>query len=139
MINNNNNQTESEKSPNGVEAPWVVSKKGAVYCMWQNIPDDIKSKLKMENDFKRMIGKFSYLVRRNGDGNCIVFRNTLRDHKNGFTKRSRYRLVEIQILPVEQANRLLASSTQYELVGADPVKVLDGQFFAVIGSKEKIQ
>ena len=135
--NNNNNQAESEKSTNTVKAPWIVSQKGAVYCKWQNLPDEIRSQLKMENDFKKMIGKFSYHVRRTGDGNCIIFRNTPRDHKYGFTKRSTYRLVEIQILPIEQANKLLATSTQFEVIGKDPIKVINQQFFAVLGRKDQ--
>lgn len=142
---NNNNQSESEKSATKVEAPWIMSQKGATYCMWQNLPEIIRSQLKMENDFEVKLGEFSYHVKRNGNGSCVVFRNTPTSNNNGFRtgqsfiKGSTYRMVEIQILPVDEANKLLATSNQFEVIGTDPIKVVNEQFFAVIGKKEKLQ
>jgi hypothetical protein len=138
------NDNHSEHQGFTVELPWRVSQKGAVYCMWQNLPDNVRTQLKQEHDFEMMIGEFSYHVKRNGDGSCIVFRNIAKDNKNGyrswqpFVKRPVYRTVEIQILPVEEANKLLASSNQFEVIGADPVKVVNEQFFAIVGKKEKV-
>lgn len=129
-----------------VEPPWIVSQKGAVYCMWQNLPDNIREHLKQEHDFEMMLGEFSYRVKRNGDGSCIVFRNIPRDNNNKnasrrwqpSVKEPAYRTVEIQILPVEEANKLLASSNQFDVIGTDPVKVVNEQFFAIVGKKEKV-
>jgi hypothetical protein len=146
MINNNDsNQVESERFTT-VELPWKVSQKGSIYCMWQNLPGDIRSQLKQEDSFEMKLDGFYYHVKRNGDGSCIVFRNNAaKDNKNGFRtgqpfmKRPEYRMVEIQILPVDEANKLLASSNQFEVIGSDPIKVVNEQFFAVIGKKEKLQ
>jgi hypothetical protein len=33
---------------------------------------------------------------------------------------------------------LLAASDQFELVGIDPIKVMNEQFFVVLGKKEKV-
>ncbi len=44
--------------------------------------------------------------------------------------------MEVQALPIEEANKLLAASQDYELVGTDPVKILNDQLFVVIGKKE---
>jgi hypothetical protein len=133
----NNNQDEYQRSE--IKPPWRVSQKGAVWCPWQNIPDDISSQLKMEHGFKMTIGGFSYYVRENEDGSYIVFRNTSRNSRAGSTKGPMYRVSEIQMLPIEEANKLLASSNnQFELVGIDPIKVIDQQFFVALGKKEKV-
>jgi hypothetical protein len=50
-----------------------------------------------------------------------------------------YRTVQVQVLPIEQANQLLALTKDFELVGTDPIKIVNGQFFAVVGKKEKVQ
>jgi hypothetical protein len=42
-------------------------------------------------------------------------------------------------LPIAEANKLLTTNDQFELIGADPVKVLNGQFYAVVRIKEKVQ
>ena len=68
----------------------------------------------------------------------IVFRNTPRNHRDGFTKRPEYRdYTEFQVLPLEEANKLLASGN-YKPVGTDPIKVIGQQFFVVLGKKEKV-
>ena len=46
--------------------------------------------------------------------------------------------LEILALPLEEANKLLASGS-YEPVGTDPIKIIDHQFFVVLGKKEKVQ
>jgi hypothetical protein len=87
----------------------------------------------MENGFTRTIDSHSYRVKRNEDESYIVFRNTPR---NASAKRPEYRVSEIRVLPIEEANKLLASD-QYELVGIDPIKVIGQQFFVALGKKEK--
>jgi len=90
----------------------------------------------MENGYTKTIDSHSYRVKRNEDESYIVFRNTPR---NTSTKRLEYRVSEIRVLLIEEANKLLASdSDQYELVGMDPIKVIGQQFFAVLGKKEKV-
>ena len=42
-------------------------------------------------------------------------------------------------MQVEDANKLLRADNQLELIGPDPVKVVNGQFYAVVGKKESIQ
>lgn len=44
---------------------------------------------------------------------------------------------EIQVLPLDEANKLLSieDTKEYELVGSDPVKVVHDEFFIVIGKK----
>jgi hypothetical protein len=46
-------------------------------------------------------------------------------------------VVEIQVIPLAEANKLLSikGAGEYELVGSDPIKVLHDQFFVVIGRK----
>jgi hypothetical protein len=131
-----------------VETPWRQSQKGSVYCKWDNLPhdDDIKSQLKQEDRFQKTIGEYRYSIKKNEDGSFIVFRSTKAEYElskerqqQHYKKRLAYRITEVQILPIAEANKLLSSNDQFELVGADPIKVLNGQFFVVVGSKEKIQ
>jgi len=110
-----------------------------VYCKWENLPNDISSQLKMENRFTKTIGNFSYYVRENPDGSYIVFRNLPGNYRDASARRQVDRVYrEIQVLPLEEANKLLASGS-YEPVGTDPVKIIDHQFFVVLGKKEKVQ
>ena len=44
--------------------------------------------------------------------------------------------MEVQALPIEEANKLLAASKDYETIGTDPVKVLNGELLVIIGKKE---
>jgi len=45
-------------------------------------------------------------------------------------------VVEILVIPLAEANKLLSiKGTEYELVGSDPVKVVNDEFFVVIGRK----
>jgi hypothetical protein len=117
--------------------PWKVSQSGAVWCKWQNLPNDISVQLKMENGFTKTIDTFSYRVKRNDDGGYIVFKNPPRNYRYASTRTSvdgAYR--EIQVLPLEEANKLLADSNQFEFV---TVKVVGQQFFVVLGKKENVQ
>lgn len=121
--------------------PWKVSQSGsgAVYCMWQNLPNDISAQLKMEDGFTKTIGDFSYRVKRNENGSWIVYRNPPRNSRDAYTRRPVDRWYrEILALPLEEANKLLPSG-EFEPVGPDPVKVIDHQFFVVLGKKEKVQ
>jgi hypothetical protein len=127
-----------------VQAPWRRSEKGSIYCRWGSLPEYIKSQLKQEDRYGITIGEYHYVVKRNEDESFIVFRNIkgeyeARRQQQYFSKRSTYRTFEIQILPIEQANQFLAISKDFELIGTDPIKVLNGQFFAVVGKKEKLQ
>jgi hypothetical protein len=145
MSSNNNSQAPSIIT--SVQAPWRLSQKGSIYCRWGALPDDIKSQLKQEDRYQITLGEDHYTVKRNEDGGFIVFRNTKAEHEarrqqqqqqQYYGKRPIYRTVQVQILPIEEANRLLAIK-DFELVGTDPIKIVDGQFFAVVGKKEKVQ
>lgn len=130
MVDNSNQE---------VKPPFRMSGKGAVYCKWEDLPNDISSQLKKENGFTTPIGNFSYYVRENPDGSYIVFRNLPGNYRYASTRMSvggPYR--EFQVFPLEEANKLLASSNEFEPVGTDPVKVIDHQFFVVLGKKEKV-
>ena len=114
-----------------------MSEKGAVYCKWENLPNDISSQLRMENRFTKTIGNFSYYVRENPDGSYIVFRNLPGNYRDASARRPVDRVYrEIQVLPLEEANKLLANSNQFEFV---TVKVVGQQFFVVLGKKENAQ
>jgi hypothetical protein len=123
-----------------VDAPWKQSARGSVYCMWGSLPDDIKSQLRQEDRFGITLGEFHYSVKQNQDGGFIVFKNTkaeyeARNKQQSFRKIA-YRTVEVQALPIQEANKLLAAAQDYELVGTDPVKILNGELLVVIGKKE---
>jgi hypothetical protein len=134
MANNKDEYQTSEVVP-----PWRVSEKGAVYCKWENVPNDISSQLKMENGCTKTIDDYSYYVKGNEDGTYIVFKNTPRNHRYGFAKRPDKVYTEIQILPIQEANKLLAGSgNQFELIGTDPIKVINQQFFVALGKKVKV-
>jgi hypothetical protein len=125
-----------------IQPPWKQSKKGSVYCIWGSIPADIKSQLKQEDRFEITLEEYHYTVKRNEDGAYIVFRSTKDEYESGKTqhyfKRPIYRMAEVEVLPIEDANKLLRANNQYELVGTDPIKVVKDQFFAIVGKKEKI-
>ncbi len=144
MSSNNNSQAPPPSSSiTSVQAPWRLSQKGSIYCRWESLPDDIKSQLKQEDRYQITLGEEHYTVKRNQDGGFIVFKNMKAEYESRkqqqyFGKRSNYRTVQVQILPIEQANQFLAIK-DFELVGTDPIKIVNGQFFAVIGKKEKVQ
>ena len=124
MVGNNNQE---------LEPPWRIAQSGAVWCKWQDVPNDISSQLKMENGFTKTVGDFSYRVKRNDDGSHIVFRNPSRNYRDESARRPVDRVYrEIQVLPLEEANKLVASGS-YEPVGTDPIKIIDHQFFVVLG------
>src|SRR4051794_21848510 len=116
MSSNNNSQAPSIIT--SVQAPWRLSQKGSIYCRWGVLPDDIKSQLKQEDRYQITLGEDHYTVKRNEDGGFIVFRNTKAEHEarrrqqqqqqQYYGKRPIYRTVQVQILPIEEANRLLA-------------------------------
>ncbi len=143
----NNSQAPSTSTAiTSVQAPWRQSQKGSIYCRWGSLPEDIKSQLKQEDRYGITLGEDHYTVKRNEDGSFIVFKNTKAEHEarrqqqqqQYFGKRPIYRTIQVQILPIEQANQLLAIK-DFELVGTDPIKIVNGQFFAVVGKKEKVQ
>jgi hypothetical protein len=116
-----------------VEPPWKRADTGSIWCKYQDLPDDIRSKLKLEDGSTETIDEHSYHLKRYDTGD-VVFRNPSRIYKA-----SVHRISEIKIKPVEEANRLLANnSDQFELVGMDPIKVINGQFFVALGKKEKV-
>jgi hypothetical protein len=123
-----------------VQPPWKQSAKGSVYCLWASLPEEIKSQLKQEDKFESTAGEFHYSVRKNEDGSFIVFRRTKEEHEarqKQYFKKQIYRVVELLVLPIEEANILIAANKEYELVGNDPVKVLNGQFYAIVGKKQR--
>ncbi len=137
--------TSSTTTITSVQAPWRQSQKGSIYCRWGNLPEDIKSQLKQEDGYGITLGEDHYTVKRNEDGSFIVFKNTKAEHEarrqqqqqQYFGKRPIYRTIQVQILPIEQANQLLAMTKDFELVGTDPIKIVNGQFFAVVGKKQR--
>lgn len=58
---------------NDVEPPWRKSKIGSVYCRRNDVPNEIKSNLPVEDNYVKEIGEFTYEVRVFND-NIIVFR-----------------------------------------------------------------
>jgi hypothetical protein len=145
MSSSNNSQAPSASTAiTSVQAPWRQSQKGSIYCRWGNLPEDIKSQLKQEDRYGITLGEDHYTVKQNEDGSFIVFKNTKAEYEarrqqqqQYFGKRPIYRTVQVQILPIEQANQLLALTKDFELVGTDPIKILNGQFFAVVGKKQR--
>jgi hypothetical protein len=143
MSSNKDSQTSGSTSSTitSVQAPWRQSQKGSIYCRWGNLPEDIKSQLKQEDRYGITLGEDHYTVIQNEDGSFIVFKNTKAEYEarrqQYFGKRSIYRTVQVQILPIEQANQLLAMTKDFELVGTNPIKIVNGQFFAAVGKKEK--
>jgi hypothetical protein len=126
-------QTESEL----VEVPWRQSARGSVYCMWGSLPEDIKSHLKQEDRFGITLGEFHYNVKQNQDGGFVVFRNTKTEYESRLSfKKTGYKIAEIQALPIGEANKLLSTVRDFELVGTDPVKILNGELLIILGKKE---
>ena len=118
-----------------VRRPWKCSANGAVYCNWEDLTDDIRALLKTEDGFKVALGEFHYFVRKYGDSSVVVFRNKQQKRFFSGCKKNNYQVVnEIRVIPIVEANKLLADS-EYEVVGSDPVKVVNGHFFVVIGKK----
>jgi hypothetical protein len=128
-----------DNSNQDVEPPWKRADSGSVWCPYQNLPDDIRLRLKLENGCKETIDENSYYVKRYENGSDIVFRNPPGNNRYGSTRTSVDGLyTEFQVLPLEEANKLLATSNEFEPIGTDPVKVIGQQFFVVLGKKEKV-
>ena len=139
-----NNSQAPSTTITSVQAPWRQSQKGSIYCRWGNLPEDIKSQVKQEDRYEITLGEDHYTVKQNEDGSFIVFKNTKAEHEarrqqqqQYFGKRSIYRTIQVQVLPIEQANQLLALTKDFELVGTDPIKIVNGQFFAVVGNRQR--
>jgi hypothetical protein len=41
------------------------------------------------------------------------------------------------VLPIQETNTLIAKNKEYEVIGNDPVKVLNGQFYVIVGKKQR--
>ena len=122
-----------------IELPWRQSAKGSIYCMWGNLPDNLKSQLLQQDKFGITIGEFHYNVKQNQDGGFVVFRNTKTEYninREQFFIKNSLRTVDIKAIRIEEANKLLDTES-YELIGNDPIKVVNGEFFAIIGKKVK--
>jgi hypothetical protein len=126
-----------------IRPPWKRSQKGNIYCMWTDLPEDLKPQFKEEHKFSTIIGNFHYSIKKNNDGSCIVFRKTKAEYEEavrGARQRRFYRksnrVTEIQAVPVEEANKLLLACKEYDLIGSDPVKVVDSKFFVILGRRE---
>ena len=110
------NESESQPLVTVVEQPWKQSAKGYIYRMWENLPDDISSQLQQEDRFGISLGGFHYNVKRNDNGGFVVFRNTVEEYQENrrqYFKNSVQRIVEVKVLPIEQANQLLATADRY--------------------------
>jgi hypothetical protein len=109
--------------------------------MWDNLPDDLKGQLKQVDRYGTTIEDYHYNVKENQDGGFIVFRNTKAEYdarnKQYFSKKTINRILELKALPLVQANKMLETAEDYEPLGTDPVKVVNGEFFVVIGRKER--
>jgi hypothetical protein len=106
--------------------------------MWWNLPEDLRLQLKQQDKFGITIGDFHYSVKENQDGGFVVFRNTKTEYdfnKQQIFNRNNSRTIEIKVLQLEHANKLLDTAEGYEMVGADPIKVVNGEFFVVMGKK----
>jgi hypothetical protein len=67
-----------------VEPPWRKSKSDNVYCALNDVPNEIRSNLIVEDKYLIEIGKYSYKVRVFND-NVLVFRE-----RTGENKRTSY-------------------------------------------------
>jgi hypothetical protein len=70
-----------------VEPPWRRSKSDNVYCRLNNIPNEIRSNLKVEDNYVTIIGEYSYKVRAFSD-NVLVFRERT-DNENDQNMRAK--------------------------------------------------
>jgi hypothetical protein len=124
-----------------VQPPWKKSAKGSIYCLWVNLPEEIKSQIKQQDKFESTVSEFHYSIRKNQDGSFIIFRRTKEEHearqKQSFLKKPIPRVIELLILPIQEANTLISANNEYELIGNDPVKVVNGQFFVIVGKKQQ--
>jgi hypothetical protein len=108
--------------------------------MWWNLPEDLKAQLKQQDKFGITIDDFHYNVKENQDGGFVVFRNTKAEYdsnKQQFFNKNNLQTVEIKVVQIEHANKLLDTAEGYEIIGTDPIKVVNGEFFVVIGKKAK--
>ena len=124
-----------------VQLPWKQSAKGSVYCLWANLSEEIKSQLNQQDKFESTVGEFHYSIRKSQDGSFIVFRRTKEEdearQKQYFFRKPIPRIIELLVLPIQEANALITANKEYELIGNDPVKVLNGQFFVIVGRKQR--
>jgi hypothetical protein len=130
MTDNNNQE---------VKSPWMMAQSGSEWAPWEDVPNDIRSQLKKQNRFTKTIDDSSYCVRQYEGGSWVVFKNPVGSYRYASTRTSvdgLYR--EFQVVHLVEANKLLASSNEFEPVGTDPVKVIDHQFFLVLGKKGKV-
>jgi hypothetical protein len=114
--------------------------------MWDLVPEDIRVGIKQENGYRTRLGNFQYTVRANQDGDFIVFRSIGTGHntrnkprqQHSYNVDSIYRICEVQVLQLKEANALLKTDTEFQLIGEDPVKIVSGKFFLALGRKEKV-
>jgi hypothetical protein len=125
----------SEPTSSIVEPPWRQSARGSVYCMWPSLPEDIRTQLRQEDRFAITFGRFRYHVKGNDDGTFVVFRSSVEEYEANRRKYIRNRVVEVKALPIEEANMSLSTAEDFELIGVDPVKIINGEVYLIIGRK----
>jgi hypothetical protein len=127
-----------------VHLPWMVS---STKCKWWYLPGNMKSRLRPEHGYQATLGEFHYQVKKTKDDSYIVYRETKAEHEEAIeiaaaeTNQKRFykksdKVTEIQAVPVEEANKLLLADKDYNVIGSDPVKVLDGKFFVILCKSE---
>jgi hypothetical protein len=112
---------------------WIQSQNASEYCQYNNVPEEIRSKLRQEDKFTLMIDGLRYTV-KDYDGKWLVFRRNISttaakpNHKSNASN-----ILEIKTMPLDEANAHLQNERhEYQIFGSDPVKTINNDVFVLM-------
>lgn len=111
---------------------WIQSQNSSENCQYNNVPEEIRSKLRQEDKFTLTIDGLRYTV-KDYDGKWLVFRRNISTAAKPSHKKNASNILEIKIVPLDEANGYLQNeSYEYQIFGSDPVKIINNDVFVLM-------
>jgi hypothetical protein len=112
---------------------WIQSQNGSEFCQFEDVSEDIRSKLRQQDKFTTTADGFRYTV-KDYDGKWLVFRRTI-----GRIVQANHYMIhannihEIKLMSLDEANDYLQNKNQeYRILGDNPVKIINNEAYVVM-------
>ena len=115
---------------------WIQSRNSSEYCQYNDLQEEIRSKLRQEDKFTLAIDGLRYTV-KDYNGKWLVFRRNIETSKTRSSSPIHHSetaaIVEIKVMPLSEANDCLQSERpQYQIFGSDPVKIMNNEAYVLM-------
>jgi hypothetical protein len=120
-----------ELDKNDQSSKWKRSQNGSEFCQFEDVSEDIRSKLRQQDRYTTTIDGFRYTV-KDYDGKWLVFRrnsstNNLKTQTQSYMNHDN-NIHEIKIMTLSEANtHLSVENPEYQIFGSDPVKIINNE------------